>query len=97
MDDIARYNKERWEELARANVGFSRPYLDLDLTSAREAVDPEGMIDTFAGKDVLCLAGGGGQQSAAFALLGAKVTVLDLCETQLERDREGSTSTSRFL
>jgi hypothetical protein len=30
MDDIARYNKERWEELAKANVIFSRPWLDLD-------------------------------------------------------------------
>jgi SAM-dependent methyltransferase len=41
-----------------------------------------------AGKDVLCLAAGGGQQSAAFALLWASVTVVDLAETQLERDRE---------
>ena len=39
-----------------------------------------------AGKAVLCLAGGGGQQSAAFALLGAHVTVFDLSEAQLERD-----------
>jgi SAM-dependent methyltransferase len=40
-----------------------------------------------AGKDVLCLAGGGGQQSVAFALLGARVTVVDLSEAQLQRDR----------
>ena len=45
------------------------------------------LIDKIAGKGVLCLAGGGGQQSAAFALLGAKVTVLDFSETQLERDK----------
>ena len=37
--------------------------------------------------DVLCLAAGGGQQSVAFALLGANVTVFDLSETQLEHDR----------
>ena len=42
------------------------------------------------GKRVLCLAGGGGQQSAVFALLGAKVTVLDLSVEQLERDREAA-------
>jgi len=89
-DDIARYNKERWEELARANVAFSRPVLDLDETSARKMVDPEGKMGEVAGKDVLCLAGGGGQQSAAFALLGAHVTVLDLSETQLARDREAA-------
>ena len=41
-----------------------------------------------AGKNVLCLAGGGGQQSAAFALLGARVTVVDLSDAQLERDAQ---------
>jgi len=88
MDDIAIFNKERWEELARENIGFSRPYLDLDMDSARKVVDPEGMLGEIAGKDVLCLAGGGGQQSAAFGLLGANTTIIDLSETQLERDRE---------
>ena len=88
MDELARHNKERWEELAQSNIEYSRPALDLDLQSARQMVDPEGMLTEIAGRDVLCLAGGGGQQSAAFALLGAKVTVLDLSETQLERDRQ---------
>ena len=39
------------------------------------------------GDRVLCLAGGGGQQSAIYSLLGASVTVLDLTPEQLERDR----------
>jgi SAM-dependent methyltransferase len=67
---------------------YSRPFLDLDLESARPEVDPQGLLGDVKGKDVLCLAGGGGQQSAAFALLGAHVTVFDLSETQLARDRE---------
>lgn len=87
-DDIARYNEARWDELARAGVPFSRPYLDLTPQSALESVDPMGMIGQIEGKEVLCLAGGGGQQSAAFALLGANVTVFDLSETQLQRDRD---------
>ena len=90
MDDVARYNKERWEELAKANVIFSRPWLDLDKKTARQLIDPQGMIDEITEKDVLCLAAGGGQQSAAFALLGAKVTILDFSETQLERDRQAA-------
>ena len=90
MDELARYNKQRWEELARAGICYSRPKLDLDAASARAMVDPEGKLGDPAGRDVLCLAGGGGQQSAAMALLGANVTVLDLCETQLERDREAA-------
>ncbi len=91
MDEVARYNKERWEDLARAGIQWSRPALSLDEASARALVDPEGMMGQVAGKDVLCLAGGGGQQSAAFALLGANVTVLDICDTQLERDRLAAT------
>ena len=90
MDDLAKYNKERWEALAKAGIAFSRPMLDLDARSARGLVDPEGMMDDPRGRDVLCLAGGGGQQSAAFALLGATVTVFDLSETQLARDREAA-------
>ena len=61
MDDIARYNKERWEELAKAKVRFSRAALDLDEASARALVDPEGIMGDVTGKNVLCLAGGGGQ------------------------------------
>jgi SAM-dependent methyltransferase len=90
LDDVARYNKERWEALAYACVPYSRPLLELDAGSARALVDPFGWIGRFAGKDVLCLAGGGGQQSAAFGLLGSNVTVLDLSDTQLERDREAA-------
>ena len=38
------------------------------------------------GKDVLCLGAGGGQQSAIFSLLGARVTVLELSRRQLDGD-----------
>jgi SAM-dependent methyltransferase len=90
MDDITRYNKERWEDLAAHNVPFSRPMLELDEASARELVDVRGVMGDPRDRDVLCLAGGGGQQAPAFALLGANVTAFDLSETQLERDREAA-------
>ena len=38
------------------------------------------------GKRVLCLASGGGQQSAMFLLLGADVTVVDITQGQLDAD-----------
>ncbi|HLK61205.1 MAG TPA: class I SAM-dependent methyltransferase [Chthonomonadaceae bacterium] len=88
MDEVARYNRERWQALADADALFTRPALHLTTDSAREYVDPEGLFGDLAGKDVLCLAGGGGQQSGAFALLGARVTVFDLSEAQLARDRQ---------
>jgi SAM-dependent methyltransferase len=90
LDELARYNKERWEALAQAGVAYSRPFLDLTPETARALVDPQGILGAISGKDVLCLAGGGGQQSVAFGLLGARVTVLDLAETQLQRDQEAA-------
>ena len=88
MDDIANYNRERWNALVQANALFTRPALHLDATSARQKLDPDGRLGELAGKSVLCLASGGGQQSAAFALLGAHVTVYDLSDAQLERDQQ---------
>ena len=90
VDEIVRFNKERWEELAGANIEYSRPFLDLNPEKARAAIDPERILTEVSGLDVLCLASGGGQQSAAFGLLGANVAVLDLSETQLERDRQAA-------
>ena len=48
------------------------------------------MMKGVRGKNVLCLAGGGGQQSAVFSLLGAKVTVFDLTAEQLEADQRAA-------
>jgi SAM-dependent methyltransferase len=88
VDEIARAARERWEELSGEGIAYSVPWLDLDAETARRRVDPEGMLGEIEGTDVLCLAGGGGQQSAAFGLLGARVTVLDVADNQLARDRD---------
>jgi SAM-dependent methyltransferase len=90
MDELANYNIERWNALVEANAVFSRPALQLDPRSAQQAIDPERRFGNLAGTAVLCLACGGGQQSVAFALLGADVTVLDLSDAQLQRDREAA-------
>jgi SAM-dependent methyltransferase len=90
MDGVAHYNQRRWAALVRAGALFTRPALHLDARSARELLDPHGMLGEVAGKVVLCLASGGGKQSAAFALLGARVSVLDLSPAQLERDRQAA-------
>ena len=87
MDETAAYNTARWQALAEADALFTRPALDLDAGSARAWIDPQGRLGDLHGKEVLCLAAGGGQQSAAFALLGARVTVFDLSAAQLARDR----------
>jgi len=90
MDEVYTYNKARWEALVDAGALFTRPWLELDTTSAKQRLDLENTVSDLAGKDVLCLAGGGGQQSAAFAILGANVSVFDISEGQLQKDREAA-------
>jgi SAM-dependent methyltransferase len=86
MDEISIVNRERWNALARANVEYTIPFLDFTSEDAWKYVGRHGILKDLAGKRVLCLASGGGQDSAAFGLLGAEVTVLDLSDVQLERD-----------
>jgi ubiquinone/menaquinone biosynthesis C-methylase UbiE len=90
MDELTKYNISRWKALVEADALFTRPALNLDTVSARDRLDPEGRLGDVDAKDVLCLACGGGQQSIAFALLNANVTVFDLSEDQLKRDREAA-------
>jgi SAM-dependent methyltransferase len=90
MNNIIKTNRERWNELARANVEYSRPFLDFTTEQAAHYVFRYGILKNVAGNRVLCLASGGGQDSVAFGLLGADVTVLDLSDVQLERDHQAA-------
>lgn len=104
-DAVETANKQHWEKMVRERCGFTQPWLNLnralieqyaqgELVSAPEPLTemyPASVLNNVAGKDVLCLASGGGQQSAVFALLGARVTVVDLAEGQLESDRQAAT------
>ena len=87
MDEINRINRERWNALARANVEYTVPFLDFTVEDARRYVSRHGVLQDVSEKKVLCLASGGGQDSVVFGLLGAEVTVFDLSDVQLERDR----------
>lgn len=102
MDEYTRLVVEEFERAVREHEAYTVPWLNLDVAAyqayreGRSQVlptpychDPANrlMMENAAGLDVLLLAGGGGQQSAVFALLGARVTVLDLMEEQLQSDR----------
>jgi len=94
------------EEIATGKTHANTPWLDLDTEAYRAYGRGERdalpgprytdgavirlMMKNALGKTVLCLAGGGGQQSAVFSLLGAKVTVFDLTPEQLESDRRAA-------
>lgn len=106
QDEITAANEEHWDQEVRKAGGHTVPWLDLDAELVRRCANgdqdpvPERLknimrtlsshVASIGGKNVLCLAAGGGQQSAVFGLLGAHVTVLDLCEGQLEGDRRAA-------
>lgn len=104
MKNYSETNKKWWEKMVEEECGFTKPWLDLDLkilqkfASGKLKNPPKPLSDIYPisilldveGKDVLCLASGGGQQSAIFALLGANVTVVDIAEGQLKGDKKAA-------
>jgi SAM-dependent methyltransferase len=104
LDSIAIKNQRHWDEEVRQRKHYTQPWLNLnkDLLQAYSRgsvpqlpppvlfMHPRQLLLDVAGKRVLCLASGGGQQSAIFGLLGADVTVLDLCAGQLESDQQAA-------
>ena len=99
-DKITVANRARWEAEVSRKGGFTVPWLDLNrdeiLKYAEGRLDPiphhlyqiypAYLLRDVAHKDVLCLAAGGGQQSAVFGLLDARVTVIDFTQGQLDGD-----------
>jgi SAM-dependent methyltransferase len=88
MNKETKQNEKIWDELARNGVLCSQPKLGLTPEEAKEYINRNGFYeDNLEGKNILCLACGGGQQSIGFALLGANVTVVDFSKEQLEKDK----------
>jgi len=86
LDPIAEAARERWNALARSGNTWTRPKLEFSAEDARAELEEFGLHFDPAGKHVLCLAAGGGQQSVVYSLLGAQVTVLELSDEQLAAD-----------
>lgn len=70
------------EQLAQARSGR------LQLTFGIDGIIPAEWLGDLRGKRVLCLAGAGGLQAPLLACAGAEVTVLDLSQRMLDKDRE---------
>jgi ubiquinone/menaquinone biosynthesis C-methylase UbiE len=103
-DEIAQTNQRLWDRMVDEGCGFTIPWLDLNVDMIRQyaagnldlvpaslqEMYPARYVVDAEDKDVLCLASGGGQQSAVFGVLGAQVTVLDLTAGQLAGDRKAA-------
>ncbi len=102
-DEVAQANARHWDRMVKENCGYTIPWLDLTPDLIRRIATGEetsslGLrtVCSFASridvedKDVLCIGSGGGQQSAVFGLLGARVVVVDFCEGQIAGDRKAA-------
>lgn len=94
--DIAAHNREAWTKEVEAGNKWTVPVTSEEIAEAKKGnysilltptrPVPKEWLGDVAGKKVLCLAGGGGQQGPVFSALGAVTAVLDNCPEQLERD-----------
>lgn len=88
MTDPHARNAAAWDRIARSGSAFARVATDAERADPRGTLDPRGWLPPdLAGSRVLCLAAGGGWQSVLFAAAGAAVTVVDISEEMLARDR----------
>jgi hypothetical protein len=47
-DDANSCLRHRWKALGDADALFCRPYLDMDAESARQKLDPEGLLESWS-------------------------------------------------
>ncbi|HEV2970425.1 MAG TPA: class I SAM-dependent methyltransferase [Pirellulales bacterium] len=86
---IRDHNRRAWDSLVRQRQRFTRPADDAEFANPLAAVDGGGWLgSSIVGRRVLCLAAGGGRQSALYAAAGAIVTVVDLSAEMLALDRQ---------
>ncbi|MEY9862136.1 2-polyprenyl-3-methyl-5-hydroxy-6-metoxy-1,4-benzoquinol methylase [Catenulispora sp. GAS73] len=95
--DPAAHNRAAWDKLVQEGNEWSRLVSAEAVERARvgdwsvvlighEPVDRSWLPADLSGKDVLCLACGGGQQGPILAAAGARVTVFDNSPRQLGQD-----------
>lgn len=97
MDNIFEQVEKNMDNLVVNNVDWTACALKEQLQAAREGKlslsffnkeIPKEWLKDIQGKKVLCLAGAGGLQAPLLACAGAKVTVIDISNKMLDKDRE---------
>lgn len=83
------HNEKAWDERVRRRDGFTKPARDEEFANPLAVVDGCGWLGgDIRGQRVLCLAAGGGRQSALYAAAGGIVTVVDISPAMLDLDRQ---------
>ena len=98
MNDIYAQVERNIDRLVETDVNWSACATPAQLQMAREGklellfgfdqAIPSDWVGDLRGRKVLCLAGAGGLQAPLLACAGADVTVLDLSQRMLDKDRE---------
>jgi len=92
VETIREHNRRAWDALVARGQRFTTPAKDEDVSGAAETVAGDRWLDGgVAGRRVLCLAAGGGRQSAFYASAGAAVTVVDVSPAMIALDRQVAT------
>lgn len=96
--DVVDYNRNAWNRESRAGSEWCSPVTTEVIQTAREGVwsviltpnkpVPAQWLGNVRGKQLLCLASGGGQQAPVLAAAGAQVTSFDLSDEQLRKDHD---------
>jgi len=96
-DEICQHNSSFWDQEAIKQKPWSQPVSQDIIASAKQGewaihltkktIPRNWLPQNIKGKDILCLASAGGQQSPVLAAAGANVTVYDISEKQLEQDQ----------
>lgn len=82
-------NREAWDDRVRRHDWYIDTATDQDFANPLAVVDQCGWLGgDVRGKQILCLAAGGGRHSVLFAQAGARVTVVDLSPRMLDLDRK---------
>jgi len=95
--DISKYNRQSWDKQVESGNEWTLPVDEARITAARSGewhivltptkpVPREWFPSCLINTSILCLASGGGQQAPVLAATGAKVTVLDNSQKQLQQD-----------
>lgn len=95
--NVQEYNSAAWDKEVEKGIEWSVPVSSALIDEARKGnwnivltpvkpVPREWFGGDVRGKDILCLASGGGQQAPILAAAGANVTVFDNSAKQLEQD-----------
>lgn len=95
--NVVEYNSHAWDAAVETSNGWTIPVDGERIAAARRGEwsivltptrpVPREWLGDVRGKDLLCLASGGGQQAPMLAAAGANVTSFDNSARQLEQDR----------